>query len=95
MTERSYPRIMTRWSNPPISCPDEEWLSQYEAAQKLGISMVRVGWRILGGYLTPAHNSKNEAGVTRMSVELDREWIASASRRAKSIRVFKGLARWI
>lgn len=95
MSERSYPRVMKGWSNPPVACPDNEWMSQSEAARELGISIVRVGWRIACGYLTPAHNSKHEAGVTRTSVELDRDWLAAASWKSKSFRTFKGLVRWI
>lgn len=94
MPERSYPRVMKGWSNPPISCPDGKWVSQHEAAQLLGISVVRVGWRIVCGYLTPAENSRGEAGVTRASVYRDREWLASASLGAKAFRIFKGLVRW-
>ncbi|MGW4302225.1 hypothetical protein ACWEHT_21015 [Streptomyces sp. NPDC004646] len=29
--ERSYPRVMRAWANPPVPCPDAEWLSQPEA----------------------------------------------------------------
>lgn len=94
MPERSYPRVMKGWSNPPISCPDEKWASQHDAARLLEISAARVGWRIVCGYLTPARNSRGEAGVTRSSVDRDREWLASASLGAKVLRVFKGLVRW-
>ena len=86
---------MNLWSNPPVTCPDDEWLSQYDAARELGISVLRVGWRLACENLTPAHNSRREAGVTRASVVRDREWLATASRWAKGFRVLKGLLRWI
>lgn len=95
MPERSYLRIMKGWSNPPVESPDEEWLSQYDAARELGISVWRVGWRIACGHLTPAHNRAREAGVTRESVAKDREWLAQASLGAKSLRVFKNIIRWV
>lgn len=70
-------------------------MSQEEAAAELGISVVRVGWRIACEYLTPAHNSKKEAGVTRASVAYDRDWLASASWAQKVSRVLKCAFRWL
>src|SRR5690242_658867 len=93
VAERSYPRVMNNWSNPPVSCPDDEWVSQREAGKLLGVSLGRVGWRILCGHLVPAQDSRGAAGVTRSSIAKDQEWLAAASWWAKAFRVLKGLAR--
>ena len=43
---RRYPRVMRRWSNAPREVSAEVWVSQTHAAQRLGVSMVSVGWLI-------------------------------------------------
>jgi hypothetical protein len=73
--------------------PDEEWISQYGAAEALGISLRRVVWRIMGDHLDAAQNSEGVAGVTRTSVERDRQWTADASLGAKLRRFLTDLLK--
>ncbi|MFJ1588546.1 DNA-binding protein [Streptomyces sp. NPDC088197] len=93
MKERSYPKVMKFWGNPPVATPDEEWVSQPDAAKILGISMARVVWRIMSDHLTPAHNSAGRAGITRSSIVKDQQWLAAASWRAKSFRMLKDIGK--
>ncbi len=94
-SERSYPRVMKGWRNAPVTCADDDWVSQQEAARLLGVSTARVVWRLMTEHLVPAHDSRQRAGVTRDSVARDLQWLAQASLRAKALRTVKGLVRWI
>lgn len=48
---------------------DNEWVSQFDAADRMGVSMARVGFLIQGGRLEPAHNQAGEAGVRKPGVD--------------------------
>ncbi|GAA2481996.1 MULTISPECIES: DNA-binding protein [Actinomycetes] len=94
MAEQSDPRGPGYWCIPPVTYPDDEWLSQSDAARELGISRLRVVGRIFSGHLASARSRRGESGVTRASVAKDREWLATASRRAKFFRAFADLFLW-
>lgn len=57
---------------------DEQWVSQFDAADILGISLMRVGFLIQGGRLEPVHNPSGQAGVSRQTVERERQRRADA-----------------
>ena len=57
-----------------VSVTDAEWVSQFDAAERLHISMWAVGSYISTGRLTPAENPAGQGGVTRVSVEAEAEW---------------------
>ncbi len=57
-----------------VSATDAEWVSQFDAAERLHISMWAVGSYISTGRLTPAENPAGQGGVTRVSVEAEAEW---------------------
>ena len=44
-------------------------MSQFEVAERLGVSMARVGFLIQGGQIEPVHDSGGRAGVRRESVD--------------------------
>ena len=52
---------------------DEDWMSQFDAADRLGIGLGRIGLVIAGGRLIPVHDSCGRAGVQRHSVECEAE----------------------
>lgn len=83
--ERRYPEPLLRV--PQV--PDDTWLSQPEAARQLGIVLFRVGVLIACDHLAPAENSAGRAGVTITSVEAEKTWRDSATRRAKALRLLK------
>lgn len=68
------------------SVPDQEWVGQLDAAERLGVSLVRLAFLIQSGQLEPVHNVARHAGVSRRSLE-----------RQERRRVGAGLARraWI
>lgn len=47
---------------------DAGWMSQFDAADIIGISTARVGLLIQNGRLTPVHNAAGHAGVSTASV---------------------------
>lgn len=57
-----------------VSATDAEWVSQFDAAERLHISMWAVGSYISTGRLTPAENPAGQAGVTGASVDAEAEW---------------------
>lgn len=59
--------------------PDEDWMSQFEAADLLRVGMFRIGVLIANGHLTAAEDSCGRAGVQKGSVDREREWRSSAS----------------
>ncbi|MGW6209242.1 DNA-binding protein [Streptomyces sp. NPDC055089] len=83
--ERRYPKLLLRV--PQV--PDDAWLSQPEAARQLGIALFRIGVLIACGHLAPAENPAGRAGVTITSVEAEKTWRESATRRAKALRTLK------
>jgi hypothetical protein len=49
----------------------DQWVGQEEAAARLGVSGLRVGWLLSSGRLGMAHDIGGRAGVTRSSVEAE------------------------
>ncbi|MFE9859886.1 DNA-binding protein [Streptomyces sp. NPDC005780] len=88
--ERRYPKLLLRV--PQV--PDDTWLSQPEAARQLGIALFRIGVLIACDHLAPAENSAGRAGVTITSVEAEKTWRGSATRRAKALRLLKDSIRF-
>ena len=60
-------------------------MSQFDAADALGVSLARIGFLIQGASLEPVHNAARRAGVTVSSVEKERRRREGAGplRRAK------------
>lgn len=82
--DRGYPGALGR-TVPTVT--DDEWMSQFDAAEDLAVSMARIGFLIQGRQLEPVHDGRGRAGGRRSSV--DRE----ADRRAgvgtlKKVRIF-------
>ncbi|MFD9793720.1 DNA-binding protein [Streptomyces sp. NPDC059070] len=73
---------------------DSAWISQPDAARRLGVSTARLGMVIANGHLTPAHNSAGRAGVTIISVQAEEAWRANATIRAKSLRLLRDTINW-
>ena len=48
---------------------DNDWISQFDAADRVGVSMARIGFLIQGGRLEPVHNAAGQAGVFKKTVE--------------------------
>ncbi|MDP9403494.1 MAG: DNA-binding protein [Actinomycetota bacterium] len=85
-----YPSPMGR----VLSVPDEEWLSQFEAAERLGIGMFRVGVLIANGHLVAAENATGQAGVTGASVEREQHWRSSAGIVRRAGRLIRDVVNW-
>jgi len=69
--DKGYPSSLRRRV---VSVTDSEWVSQFDAAERLHISMWAVGSYISTGRLTPAENPAGQAGVTGASVDAEAEW---------------------
>ncbi|MGH9152068.1 MAG: hypothetical protein ACRD03_06670 [Acidimicrobiales bacterium] len=63
---------------------EEDWVSQFDAAERLEVGVGRIGLLITNRRLTPVHDNRGRAGVERRSVdrEADRRRGAGAARRA-------------
>jgi hypothetical protein len=76
---------------------DEHWTSQFEAADVLGLSLMRIGFLIQSGQLEPVHNAAGQAGVSTASVkrETHRRGGAGPVRRflLATLDVLRSLAR--
>jgi len=78
MVERQdagYPEPLRR--RVPVVAP-EEWASQFEAAETLGIGLFRIGALLSAGTLEPVHDRAGRAGVSRRSLERERTARSSA-----------------
>jgi len=93
--QRSHERAIARqdrgyrasWRRLAVAVPADDWVSQFDAAERLGVSVNRVGLRLYAGFLEPAENPVGQAGVTKRSLEHELEWRRTASRRARLWRV--------
>lgn len=74
---------------------DAEWVSQFDAADHLGVGVFRIGSLIANDHLVPAENPNGLAGVTRTSVEVEREWRASASLLQRLRRLVSDALNWV
>lgn len=50
-----------------------EWASQFEAAEQLHISQLRLGSLVSAGTLEPVHDPAGRAGVSRESLDRERQ----------------------
>jgi len=57
-----------------VQVVDEDWESQFDAAERLKVSMWAIGAHIASDRLTPAENPAGHAGLMRMSVDAEAEW---------------------
>lgn len=64
--DRGYPAPL-RALAPTVD--DQHWVSQFEAAKRLRVSLLRVGALIQSGQLQPVHNVRGQAGVSPESVD--------------------------
>lgn len=85
---------MRGWANAPVTAADADWLSQPDAARLLGMATGRIGLLIANGHLEPAHNHAGWAGVTRQSVEIERQWREQSTLGKRFSRVFRDLLHW-
>jgi hypothetical protein len=84
---------MRYWPDPPTQVLDADWVSQFDAADSLGISLLQVGLLLANGHLDPAEDPEGIAGVTKISLELEKDWRESASFRDKVMRAVASAAR--
>ncbi len=68
---------------------DDEWVSQFEAAELLGVSMARIDFLVQGGRLEPVHDGRGRAGVRREAVDREESRRAGAGS-VKRLRIFLG-----
>ena len=89
-SDRPYPDIMYSWPAPPREVPVEEFVSQQEAADELGVRMFTIGRLIAERRLAPA-TYRGLAGVTRESLQME----AQARRQGGRLkRLMKSLGHW-
>jgi hypothetical protein len=74
---------------------DDAWISQPDAAQLLGVTVIRIGALIACGHLAPAENSAGQAGVTTASVRTETEWRQTAPIRAKLTLLIKDTINFV
>ena len=89
-----------------VSVPEEEWLSQEQAARALGVSLPTVGLLIANDHLVPATTPTRrwgvvptvdaflQPGVTAASVSAEKRWRQSAPRRRRWFRRLKDIPGW-
>lgn len=95
MAKRGYPRAMNRWANAPAEVDPGSWVSQPAAAERLGVSMVRIAVLIANEHLSPATDPNGEQGVTAASLETEARWRDEAGFARKVKRMVKDCVRWI
>jgi len=86
---------MRLWRNSPAPVAAGDFLSQYDAAKILGVSVLRVGWLIACENLDPADGPSGEAGVTVASVECEARWRANATVGQRLRRGIGSSLRWL
>lgn len=83
---RGYPGALRRLA-PTVGY--DEWVSQFEAAELLGVSLARIGFLIQGGRLDPVHDGRGRAGVRRVTVDREKSRRAGAGP-VKRLRILLG-----
>jgi len=73
---------------------DDAWMSQPEAARRLGVTLIQVGTLVANRRLIPAENPAGQAGVTIASVQAEETWRANATKTAKFARLLKDTINW-
>ncbi|GAA1117864.1 hypothetical protein GCM10009630_14490 [Kribbella jejuensis] len=89
-----YPRITRGWSNAPADVTAEDWVSQPDAAERLGVMVLTIGWLMACGHLDPA-NGPQGRGITRSSLDRELAWREHATWRSRVARWTKNIVRWI
>jgi hypothetical protein len=92
--KRGYPRITRGWSNAPVAVAAEDWVSQPDAAQTLGVPVLFVGWLIACEHLEPAEGPQGP-GVIRSSLDREVAWRKEATWRDRLVRLVKNVVRWV
>ena len=70
-------------------------MSQMDAAERLNVNILRVGWAIACENLDPADSPTGEAGVTVASVDREIRWRANATWLARVRRGIRSTLRWL
>lgn len=81
---------LKKYLNPvffPPTAKDTEWVSEYEAAEMLGISEFRLSFVIFNQHLDPVKNSQGIKGVARKSLAKEVKWRRDAPLSKKILRV--------
>jgi hypothetical protein len=63
--------------------PDSDFVSQWDAADELGVATARIGWRIACGHLEAAEDGNRTMGVTRRSLDRELAWLTTSKKWAK------------
>ena len=92
---RGYPGVMRGWSNAPQTVPQDQWMSQADAAQRLNVNIFRIGWALACENLDPAESPSGGAGVTVASVDRELHWRANATWGARLRRGIRSTVRWL
>lgn len=88
---KGYPRVM---GNIAV-VEDQDWMSQFDAAEALHCSAFRIGSLIANEHLVPAETEAGVAGVTKASVDAEHEWRSSVSMFRRALRVLQDTVRWL
>lgn len=91
---KGYPGVMHARAS-VVQVQRSDWMSQFEAAEALKVSVLRVGNLIANRHLVPAENERGEAGVTRDSVDREWAWRSTASRVRRAVRLLRDLVNWL
>jgi hypothetical protein len=75
--------------------PAAEWVSQFDAADTLGVSVLRIGGLIANDHLDPAENPEGVAGVTKNSLKREMVWRRNATPWDRLKRAAAFVGRWI
>ena len=81
--KKSYPGVMYRWPHPPVEVPASDFMTQDEAAERLGVSLISIGMFVATERIFPA-TLNGEPGVTRRSVEEEMARRKSAGYRVRA-----------
>jgi hypothetical protein len=74
---------------------DQEWISQQDAARRLGVNLAKVAMLIANDHLVGAGNSNDDTGVTLASLATEVAWRESASAPARMGRLVRDTVRWV
>ena len=91
---KGYPGVM-RGSGTIVQVQGSDWMSQFDAAEALNVSVFRIGHLIANRHLVPAENEQGEAGVTRESVDRESAWRSTASGVRRAIRLLRDMVNWL
>jgi hypothetical protein len=88
----TYPQSMYRSLNPPVEVTVDQFLTQQDAAEQLGVWLLTIGRLIAEKRLQPA-TCQGTPGVTRASVDAELQRRKSGVQRAKS--ALKSFFHWL